>query len=336
MSVASLSPYVLNLKQAFSALARGASDTALAHVRAALAAAPDGAGDAVAYELAAGLTAAAGEPEAAVALLVAAQQRHPDLPLYRCPDFRLRQRRAIARGVPPLLLVTQFKSASLFLTDVLAKGLDLPTCYVACAPLSERIVPEWLDLFARGGALAQNHLLPSAENLAVLAASPLRRFAVHLRDPRQSMISAVHHYVADCRRDTASGIVTRAKFPVGFPDWPAARQIDHYLDHCFPDDVAWTAGWIAAARRPPPGIAIWLSDFETFRRDPEGFFAGLLDFFAIAPGTFDDRALAAPRPGRLHFRKGEVAEWRRVLTPDQAARATALLPSAVAARFTAA
>lgn len=336
MTTSPLPPlYVSHMKEAFTQLACGATQRALDGFRAGLAALEDQPADPVLYELIASLTAISETRGAAIDFLVAAQARHPDLPLCRAADFRLRQRQAIARGLPAILLVTQFKSASVFLTDVLSTGLDLPRCYVACAPLAERVVPEWLRLFARGGAIAQNHLLPSAENLAALEGASLRRIVVHIRDPRQSMVSAVHHYARIYHDSSGIGFLTRAEFPAGFPDWPDEKKIDYYLDRRFAEEVAWTAGWIALAKTPPAGLAIKLTNFATFRRDPKVFFTGLLDFFGIAPATFDWTALREPRPEQLHFRKGETQEWRRVLTPEQAARASAMLPPAVADHFAA-
>ncbi len=331
---ATLEPrHALYLKEAFFHLARGAQEQALASLRAALDTLDGLSADPVVYDLTRCLAAVLGQREEAIEFFIAAQARHPDLPLSRAVDFRLRQRQATARGRPAILLVTQFKSASVFLTDVLAKGLDLPTCYVACAPLAERVVPEWLRLFARGGAVAQNHLLPSAENVAALNDASLRRFVVHIRDPRQSMISAVHHYAQIYHSPAGIGILTRAEFPEGFPDWPDERKIDYYLDRRFAEDVTWTEGWIALAKTPPAEFTIKLTNFETFRRDPNVFFSGLLEFFGIAPATFDWAALGEPRSKQLHFRKGETQEWRRVLTPGQSARATAMLPPTVADYF---
>lgn len=322
-----------DLQEVFSRFSRDAQQEMFTRLQKAVAVISEHPDDRGSYEQIAAVMVALGRREAAIDFLASVQTRNPDYAIYRETDFRFRQDQAIERNIPAITLITQFKSASVYLRKVLADGLNIPTCYLAPSPFSERLVPEWLAFFARGGAVTQNHTPPSAENLSIIGQSLLDRVAVHIRDPRQSMISAIHHISGICRGKSGASQLQKAEFPDNFADWPDHRKVDYYLEKYFADNAAWAAGWLDIAKAPPSGLAIFLSSFETFCRDPRAYITNLLQFFGISPSAFDWNALFEPRAGELHFRKGETAEWRRVLTAEQADRASAMMPSVVSDYF---
>jgi hypothetical protein len=280
------------------------------------------------YAMAASLLTKLGRRDEALKLIAEAQNTYRDMPLYRDSDFRLRQRQAIARGLPAILLCTQFKSGSIFIASKLREGLDLPHTYVTRTPIEDRIVPEWLAMLAHGGALAQEHLPPDAETLDRVAGSGIGRMVVHVRDPRQSLLSAVHYLTKLFGDSSAGALVARAELPDDFPGWSVARRIDHYLDRGYLAQAAWTADWIAVAKAPPAGLDILLLDYDLLQADAVAYFRRLLGFYGIAETAFDWSLLAKrPEPGTLHFRTGTTDEWRSTLSPEQQARAGAILPA---------
>jgi len=300
---------------------------ALEQARLAIAEAPD---ETMPYNLAVAALVALGRTPEGLGLIQAAQDRYPDMPLYRDRDFRLQQRRAIERGLPPILINTQFKSASMYIASKLAAGLDLPRCYISCTPIEDRIVPSWARLLGRGGAIAQEHLLPDRAMLAFLPTVGIDRLVLNLRDPRQSMLSAIHHYAGKFRAASADGVIVRARFPAGYDGWSLERRIDHFLDAHFPALVAWIDGWLALSRAPLPGLAVLPTSYAEFQADRPAYFARALDFLGIAREHFDWAVLEGEAAtGELHFRKGDPTEWQSVLTPEQQARAQAIMTDAV-------
>ena len=286
------------------------------------------------YALAAGLLTRLGRRDEAASLIETAQNAYPDLPLYRDKDFRLLQRRAQDRGLPAVLLSTQFKSGSVYIASTLRQGLGLPHCYVTRTPIDERIVPAWLDLFAKGGALAQEHLAAGTEAFGQLIRAGIGRMVAHIRDPRQSLLSAVHYRAGLFNATTAGALVARAGLPDDYAGWSLARRLDHYLDDGYAAQVEWTAGWLAAARTPPAGLDVLLLDYGLLHDDPVDYFRRLLQFYGIAETAFDGSVLAGrPAPGTMHFRTGTTDEWRKSLNPEQQRRASAMLPAIVADYF---
>jgi hypothetical protein len=286
------------------------------------------------YAIAAGLLTKLGRREEALRLVEEAQNTYRDLPLYRDSDFRLRQRQAIDRGLPAILVCTQFKSGSIYIATKLRQGLGLPHCYITRTPIDDRVVPAWLDLFAQGGALAQEHLPADAATLDQLARSGIGRMIAHIRDPRQSLLSAVHYLTKLFGDTTAGAMVARAGLPDDYPGWSLARRIDHYLDGGYVAQAEWTAGWIALTATPPAGLDILLLDYDLFQRDAVAYFRRLLEFYGIAASVFDWSVLAErPEPGKLHFRTGTTDEWRSTLSAEQQARASAMLPAVVREYF---
>ncbi len=307
----------------------GALDRALETFRGALALAP---GNADLHAYVACLLSATGHHAEALDFLLAGQNRHPDMPLYRDANFRLRQRQAIARRCPPILLNTQFKSGSMFMARRLTAALNLPVCYITRTPLDNGIVPEWAALFARGGCLAQEHLAPDTDTLAHLKRAGITRMLVNIRDPRQSMISAIHHYAKLCGKESADAVLTRARLPRGYESWDMERRADHYIATELGPQIAWIAFWLDAARAADPALSLLLNRFEDFAADNAAFFRKVTDFFRLAPELVDWPLLEKPPvAGELHFRAGQTGEWRDILNPPQARAAARLIPPTVAA-----
>jgi hypothetical protein len=286
------------------------------------------------YVSAISLAAAIGARDLALECMRSTQNRFPDMPLARSRDFRSQQRAGRARGMPPILLNTQFKSGSMFISRRLARALALPSCYISRTPLQDRIVPEWLALFAAGGAICQEHLPPDPETVALLADSGIGRMLVHVRDPRQSMISALHHYMKRLETMPTDGLILLSELPPGYQDWPFNDRADHYLETRFADQVQWISGWATAADKGVEGLVIKLSEYSRLRNNRTDLFSSLLAFFGVPESEVGWNKLEeAPKQGSLHYRKGDVNEWRQVLSPAQAKRATEMIPVPLLTRF---
>lgn len=280
------------------------------------------------------LLAAEGRLDEALEFIRDGQNRHPHMPLYREADFALRQRRARAHGLPSILLNTQFKSGSMFLSRRLAQATGLPLCYLTRTPLDNGIVPEWAELFARGGAIAQDHLAATIPTIARFKRAGIARMLVQVRDPRQSMISAIHHYAKLQGRESADAILMRARLPQSHESWDTERRIDHYIETELQAQIHWVEFWLEVARAGDPKLRILTSRFQDFAADRSRLFHDLMEFFAIPPASIDWPLLEKPPvAGELHFRAGRSEEWREILTPAQRRRAGAMMPAALERYF---
>lgn len=246
--------------------------------------------------------------------------------------FLQRRNAAMLSGLPPILITTLPKSASESIWNRLAEGLGLAQSHISmglfpdCCILGPRA-----RSFADGGVIAKEHVPATPHNLEMLAAAGVGRVLVHLRDPRQALVSWAHFVADDVSLRLLAPIWRRIVPPAqvlarGLPavtDW----SVEHYL----PLQVAWVEGWLKAAEAAPQGLKVHFLDFEGFKSDAEGYLAEALRFFRIDPAAFESARSAAAEV--VHLRRGETDEWRRVLSPAQRQRAEALVPAALAERF---
>ncbi|MGI9500484.1 MAG: tetratricopeptide repeat protein, partial [Geminicoccaceae bacterium] len=260
-----------------------------------------------------------------------------DLPLKpvraTAADFHTRCARARLAMRPSILMVTMPKSASESLWNILAGGLDLGQCHVSIGLFPNcGLVPSRLRQMALGGVVAKEHIRPDPSNLAMLADAGIDRALVHVRDPRQAVLSWAHFVRNDVSRRMLAPIWRRIVPPAGVLQRDLDHVIDWCLDHYLPLLVDFVQGWHRLDRNPTPGrggISIRCLTFERFVADRDGYLADLLDFYGL--GSFNEAAVE--QAATIHWRRGQIGEWRRVFTTDQRRRATNALPAALGEHF---
>jgi hypothetical protein len=277
---------------------------------------------------------ASGRARELVPILDSAQRRSPEIEVGRFRGFVIEQCRAIADGIPSILLITLPKSGSVYTTTRLSKKLGAPQCRISLdlTPI-DHVVPSWAESFARGGAVCQEHLDASPDNLEVLAASGVKKLQIHVRDPRQATISWIHHVETMVDENSYLRDLSSPALPDDYDERSFSEKIDWHIDNHLPALAKWSAAWLAASSRDDLGIAMRFSLYEDFHHDQTAFFADLLEFFGVY--GFDIRALSSRSLERngLHFRRGEVDEWRRVFSAEQCTRATDAIPKDLGTRF---
>jgi tetratricopeptide (TPR) repeat protein len=230
-------------------------------------------------------------------------------------DLRRRQDRARRRGVPGIMFVAMMKSASEFIRENLIRALDVPEISVSVGTVPwDEVAPSAVRQLAAGGAIARSHL--SANNLAALAANGVDRLILQVRDPRQVIVSWVHHMrrISDLEFRWAA-LRYDPPLPAEFRQWGLRRQMDWAVHNYMPGQLRWLEDWASALDQGPP-IPVLVSTFEDFAQDQRAFFRKLSDFLGVAeirvPGS-DRQSAAAMR----NFRSGNIGEWRDVLTARQ-------------------
>jgi len=249
---------------------------------------------------------------------------------------RARAERPAARAPEPLreaiLLCPLPKSASLYLHDTLARTLDFDRVTICDHRFPSHVVPRLAPRLRFAGAVCHSHLAPSPRNL-VLLGYWLTRMVVHVRDPRQVAVSALHHARrVQSEQGSFATLVGGSPLPDRFFEWDEPAQLDHVIERVMPDMVEWLNGWLDAADNPDFRPRIRFSRFEDFQHDNERFVRDLVEWYGIdwARCRFRPRP---PREGQLHFRKGAREEWREVLSPDQQRRLNALIGARLSERF---
>lgn len=220
---------------------------------------------------------------------------------------------AIERGLPSPVLVTHGKSASVSVANIFNSGFGLPTAVYSFA--AQRVIRPWLKDYLRGGACYTTHLEPSEINLARLAeGGPQQRVIVHVRDPRQLVVSLMEHY----RRYPAQLTAGERREMAG-----DEAALDFLVDQHMPRIVAWIDDWVKARDQ----LDVRFTTFEEFVTDRERFLERILSFYGGDTRYFNRAAALGEQAGTdYHRRSGRTDEWKERLTAGQIATINRAMP----------
>jgi hypothetical protein len=261
----------------------------------------------------------------------------------RLTDFRRTVGKLTAIGAPlqrranrqtcrdGILLNTMPKSGSVYIQKSLAKILDCRTLDAGNRyALIDQIGLRDARALIGGGYVAHSHLAPSLENLQILQHYKLK-MVLHLRDPRQALLSWVHHidWVTGGSDTDEQLLYCTPRPPAAYFGLSFARKIDWQIDNYLPQLATWLTRWMAVADAKM--IPIIVTHQDTLRTDERALFDSILKFHQLRV----DYALPnLPRTlADTHFRRADPTEWQRTFSPQQAMRATALIPESLRQRF---
>jgi Sulfotransferase domain len=251
---------------------------------------------------------------------------HPDMHLLVDYDPELISRLVdlresnIAKGLPSMVVVTQGKSASIPIANIFNSGFNLPSFAYSLSTLE--VIESWARDYARGGACYTTHLLPKPHNIQRFKQAGIRKVIVHVRDPRQSILSMMHHVT---RYPDQLVALARSKFD----ERATSEQIGALMEF-YVSSIRWIQGWINAEAE----LDIMFSTFEDFARDRTAFTRRYIEFYGGHEEHFSwDNAMHAHAGTDQHFRSGLVDEWRSVFPPGDAQQLTACIPKAMRDRF---
>jgi hypothetical protein len=232
-----------------------------------------------------------------------------------------------------LLLLSLPKSASHYVFSTLAAGLGLDKVTIDTHRFPhEAVNPQLVARLAVPGSICHSHADARLGNLALIHRF-VDRLVVHVRDPRQAMLSVVYH-LNDLRVRPAPGQVAGFDLPLpnDYFERPLTKQLDWMIASSLPEFVDWIEGWLNAAANPLFRPQVLFTRYEDLHGDPTGYFARLLGFYEVAWRSPDFRP-PLPQAGSPHYRKGLTDEWRTVLTPAQQEAACACVSARMRERF---
>jgi hypothetical protein len=241
---------------------------------------------------------------------------------------------AFNRAIPPgtqrrfpgfIILSTMPKSGSEYVWSALTTGLNLKPARISSADVLGVIDKERLEQVSQGGFISHGHMHCTPEN-SVLLSTYADRVVVHVRDPRQALISWVHYQDHQDITSLPSG-----KRWGKTTEWRLKAQMDHFIDRFYADQLKFLRSWMDAERDDAFTPRILFARQEDLREDPDGYFRRILDFFEIEPELF--RFPEPPKKGERHYRRGDTDEWRTVLQPVDIARMQEMLPDDMLDKF---
>ena len=246
---------------------------------------------------------------------------------------RLQRYRVRRRDIPGIMLTTLPKSASVYIRQILSRYLDIPEGSVQIGRFPDGlIVPELTQQLAQGGAVAQCHVLPKNHNLVTLESCGIDRIVVHVRDPRQAMLSWVHYLTQMRNEQVDLSSLNVVPSEESYFSWSLTDQITWHIENYQPLLNKWIGDWLDASD-DLRNVKIHFTKYEDLVSDPKEFFNSILRFYDIDSSLEGVQKGDSPQPGELHFRKGEIDEWRDVFTVEQANRASKIIPQRLFKQF---
>jgi tetratricopeptide (TPR) repeat protein len=243
-------------------------------------------------------------------------------------EFARTRERAIQRGRSPMLINTVPKSASETIWNRLAAGLGMAQSHVSIGLFPEcTVLPYRMHTFMQGGIIAKEHLPATDYNVRQLRAAGITRMIFHVRDPRQATLSWAHFVQDDVSMRLLAPIWRQVVPKAQVLDDGLSATIDWAIECYLPQLVKFMTDWDALGRDQE--LDVKFLSFEYFRQQGDAYFDEVLDFYEIPLEAFEPGAESED----VHYRKGEVEEWRDVLTRAQARRAWDQIPRDLSQRF---
>lgn len=241
-------------------------------------------------------------------------------------------------SLPGIFISTLPKSGTTFILDCFQRGLNIQRILTSTdvGDIEQEQVLHWKlqQLASEGGKIAIEHLPATGININLLN-TYLDRWVVHVRDPRQNLISMVHHFSAMIKENAFS---THHKklfvedFLKTYASLSLSEQVSYHMKEYLPKAISFINNWVEAKDNPLYSSKILLTQHEILKEDNNAFLESILNFYSIDKSMFCFPN-KKPEKGELHFREGRTDEWREVLTPTQAKKATDMIPEKLFKRF---
>lgn len=223
------------------------------------------------------------------------------------------------------------KSGSIYLLRSLSHMFNISRKRIASGLFPNDVAyPVLIDDFYQGVWVGQEHLPATPRNLYNLSHYGIDRFIVHVRDPRQAVLSFVHH-INKWQKRILKTVDIMLDDEIFFT-LPLPQQIDWALTHLYPAMVSWIEGWVKVDEKNRWGITIKMMEFADMKKAPRSYFKEFCDFYKIEDCDLD-KIVQQPRNEDCHFRKGHIDEWRHVFSSSQIDKVNLLLPDSLIKMF---
>ena len=214
------------------------------------------------------------------------------------------------RTIPGMLIVSIPKSGTVYINQLLSRGLDVPSVsaglnYFPC----DLADIAGIELLARGGCVAPSHLPPTSQNLRILE-TMLDRWVVHIRDPRSVVVSLAHHFARLHVERPRDLLMMDPAPPASYGTMSLRGKIEWVVDNHAQSVVSWTKAWLDVAGSGRYNIC--LTSYDELHENETALVYKILDFFHVPRSRYRAPALEK-KVDATHYREGRLDEWRMVL-----------------------
>lgn len=246
-----------------------------------------------------------------------------------------------------ILLVALPKSGSTYITKMFQENLKYT--YVALLSMSTanlndptNLTPEFF-FQTPFRLIAKEHYSPTettGNNYDLLSRNFLNipelkkythKILVHVRDPRQALLSWLHHLDLHFDEIARQGV----QLPVNYHRLSLSAKIDWGIENILPGNVNWVKSWLELKKKEEQsssnGLKILLTTYDELLEDEVTLFGKMTAFYGI---SFDrNNFKKINKNAEVRFRKGEPEEWRTVFTEEQKKRVAEIVPDDLLKHF---
>jgi sulfotransferase family protein len=190
------------------------------------------------------------------------------------------------------------------------RDFSCPDLY-SCGDFNTQLLrPENMQYFLNGFVFG-SHMQASYHNMRVLKEAGINRITVLLRDPRDALVSWVHHLrsLGPSSRNYHSKMY---HIPRDYYCWPLEQQFAYQVRSFLPIAVNWIEGWLDYYASLDREIDVLFVYYDELKRQPARYIQRIAEFHDL--GQVDVSRIPTVEPGKLHFRKGEHDQWLQELS----------------------
>ena len=241
---------------------------------------------------------------------------------------------SVNQNCPPIFISTLPKSGSIYILSTIQLTLNLtlqnytsgefPYSYINYKNIKKWKQPGYINL---------EHISADPINLRLINFY-CDRMIVHVRDPRQAVLSWVH-YLPKMYQEEQESLFARMSLPLptDFFNWEFPECLDWYIKHHFEHWVQWIQKWVDAEQDTTLQTKILFTTHKELSQNPEDLFFKITRFYDIPDHYFENIKLPKKKEGELHFRKGLSNEWDDVFTEEQKEITASMIPQSLKDKF---
>jgi len=270
-------------------------------------------------------------------LLAQGQREQAMLSYYKSNQIKFKNLRS-QNKIGAILICGLPKSGNDYIWHSLIQGLNIKVFHVSRGGIPNDILYyNRLQKHCYQDCVMPTHIDATPSNLFFIG-NYLDRLVVNLRDVRQATLSWCHYMkLLKSLKDTGSiplvPFIKKTMTEDQYFSMSLTEQIDFQIkEYYLPFCIRWIESWLDADKNHLFYPKIFFTQQETLAKDPQAFFESILDFYEIDKSKFTFPEPPDFKPG-THTRKGSVNEWREVFTPEQAEKASTMIPKRILDRF---
>lgn len=253
-------------------------------------------------------------------------------------DLTHKRKLVIENKIPSIFYPKLPKSASVSITTCLSNILDIPgvsTTTGTFPDFHDYLIPSWIQEFLRRPALTGDHTFATPFNIAVLKASGIKKVIVNIRNPLQALLSLIHHWERYYFQENATHRDhIFPVFPPGYDNFSFEKKCDYNIEQKLRLIIDWIQSWAMVDQDHDNDMSILFTTYEEFTQDKKKFVERVFEFLNIGNGwQIEKDVLIEANEIKIHYRKGEVDEWRKVFSKKQRDFAWELIPDNLKKRF---